>query len=126
MFNDYGEANWLYECVLFTIEEKTRNVDLTENERRQSAVLFHRKIAEPFANLTLLLLALPLSLLYAGNRGVSFGLSLIVTLLWYVIFTIGQLFGQAGTFPVWLGVWGSNILLGSLGLYLLLFRIRLH
>lgn len=102
------------------------NMDLSERERRQSAVLFQRKLAEPFANLILLLLAVPLSLLYAGSRSVAFGLSLVVTLGWYILFTLGQLFAQAGTVPIWLGSWAANILLGVLGLYLLLFRTRLR
>ncbi len=102
------------------VRDDSTNTALTLSERTRAAVLFHRKLAEPFANLTLLLVALPLSLLYAANRGVAFGLSLVVTLVWYVLFTLGQLFAQAGTVPVWLGVWSANIILASLGVYLLL------
>ncbi len=103
-----------------------QDLQLSERERRLAAVLFHRKLAEPFANLSLLLIALPLSLLYAASRSVAFGLSLVVTLAWYVLFTIGQLFAQAGVVPVWLGVWLAHGVLGSLGLYLLLVRVRLR
>ena len=98
---------------------------LTEADRRKAAVLFHRKIAEPFANFSLLLVAVPLSLLYASSRSVAFGLSLVVTLVWYLVFTVGQLFGQAGNLPVWLGVWAANIILAMLGVYLLMFRNQL-
>ena len=104
--------------------DDSRNASLSETERRQAQVLFQRKIAEPFANLSLLLIAVPLSLLYAANRGVAFGLSLIVTLVWYVLFTVGQLLAQAGTVPVWLGVWSSNGLLSLIGIYLLIYRTR--
>lgn len=98
----------------------------TERERRQAAVLLHRKLVEPLASLTLLLLAVPLSLLYARSRGVAFGLSLIVTLLWYLLLTVGQLLAQTGALPVWLGLWLGNIVLALLGLYLLAFRTRLR
>ena len=102
------------------------NPDLSPQERRQAAVLFHRKLAEPFANLTLLLVAIPLSLLYAHSRGVAFGLSLVVTLAWYVLLTAGQLLAQSGALPVWLGLWFGNIALATTGLYLLLARTRLR
>ncbi|MGL4609722.1 MAG: LptF/LptG family permease [Trueperaceae bacterium] len=94
-------------------------------ERRKAHILFQRKLAEPFANFTLLLVAVPLSLLYAHSRSVSFGMSLLVTLVWYVLFTIGQLLAQAGSVPVWLGVWFGNLVLTGVGVYLLSFRQRL-
>ena len=97
---------------------------MSSGERRQAAVLFHRQLAEPLANLTLLLVAIPLSLLYARSRGVAFGMSLIVTLVWYLLLTVGQLLAQAGTLPVWLGIWLGNIVLSGAGLYLLLVRTR--
>jgi lipopolysaccharide export system permease protein len=101
------------------------DTSLSTTERRQANVLFQRKLAEPFANFTLLLVAVPLSLLYASSRGVAFGMSLLVTLVWYLLFTVGQLFAQAGSIPVWLGVWLGNIVLAAIGVYLLSFRRRL-
>jgi lipopolysaccharide export system permease protein len=102
-----------------------QDTTLTISERRQANVLFQRKLAEPFANFTLLLVAVPLSLLYASSRSVAFGMSLLVTLVWYLLFTVGQLFAQAGSIPVWLGVWLGNIVLAAIGVYLLSFRKRL-
>jgi len=95
---------------------------LSRSERRAAAVLFHRKLAESFANLTLLAVALPLAVLHARSRSVAFGLSLTVTLAWYLLFTLGQLLAQAGVVPVWLGLWFGNALLLGSGLYLLYAR----
>ncbi len=106
--------------------EDARDLALPVGERRTAAALFHRKLAEPFANLTLLLVAVPLALLYARSRAVAFGLSLVVTLAWYLLLTVGQLLAQAGTLPVWLGVWAGNGLLAGLGLYLLGARVNLR
>lgn len=99
---------------------------LSATERRRAAVLFHRKLVEPLANLTVLLMAIPLSLLYARSRSVAFGLSLVVTLLWYLLLTLGQLLAQTGAVPVWLGMWFANLVLVSVGGYLLLYRTRLR
>ena len=106
--------------------EDARDRALPLNERRTAAALFHRKLAEPFANLTLLLVAVPLALLYARSRAVAFGLSLVVTLAWYLLLTVGQLLAQAGALPVWLGVWAGNGLLAGLGVYLLGARVNLR
>lgn len=103
-----------------------RNPELDAVTRRQAEVLFHRKLAEPLANLTLLLFALPLSVLYARSRSVAFGMSLVVTLLWYLLLTFGQLFSQNGVLPPALGPWLGNIVLGGIGLVLLLRRLRLR
>ncbi|MEJ2289510.1 MAG: LptF/LptG family permease [Deinococcales bacterium] len=99
---------------------------LSYHDRRQAAVLFQRMLAEPFANLTLLLVAIPLALLYAGSRGVAFGLSLVVTLVWYVFLTFGQLFSQTGALPVWLGPWLGNLVLAAIGVFLLARRVSLR
>jgi len=92
--------------------------------RRQASVLMQRKLAEPFTNLALLLVAVPLSLTYARTRGVAFGLSLVVTLVWYLFYTFGQLFAQTGQLPVWLGAWLGNLVFAALGLALMARRTR--
>jgi len=104
----------------------SQELSLSVKDRRSAAILFHRKLAEPLANLTLLLVAIPLSLLYARSRSVAFGLSLIVTLAWYLMLTVGQLLAQTGAIPVWAGIWMGNALLAGFGLYLLLVRARLR
>lgn len=104
------------------VRRDAHNEQLSPDERRAAAVLFHRKIAEPFANLTLLAVALPLSVLHARSRSVAFGLSLSVTLAWYLLLTLGQLLAQAGVIPIWFGLWFGNVLLLSVGIYLLYSR----
>jgi lipopolysaccharide export system permease protein len=101
-----------------------RDTQLNPRERRLAAVLWHRKLAEPFANLSLLLVSLPLSILYGRSRGLAFGLSLVVTLGWYVLLTFGQAVSQAGTVPVWFGLWFGNVILSAIGAVLMLGRIR--
>jgi lipopolysaccharide export system permease protein len=101
-----------------------RNPDLDAASRLQATVLFHRRLAEPFANLTLLLIALPLSILFARSRSVAFGMSLVVTLVWYLLLTMGQLFSQNGALPPAVGPWLGNVVLGLVGVALLLGRLR--
>jgi lipopolysaccharide export system permease protein len=106
--------------------QQMTDAGLSAQQRREAAVLFHRLLAEPLANLTLLLIAVPLAVLHARSRSVAFGLSLVVTLAWYLLLTIGQLLAQGGWVPVWVGLWAGNLVLGCYGLYLLLIRTNLR
>lgn len=99
--------------------EQSLNMDLSESDRRRMAILYQRKLAEPFGSLALLLLAMPLATRYARSRGLAFGLSLIVTLVWYLLMTVGQLMAQTGALPVWLGMWLANLTLAAVGVVML-------
>jgi len=120
----FGQGGFEDARSITRLYEDSRRPSLSADDRRQSAVLLHRKLAEPFTNLALLLVAVPLSLTYARTRGVAFGLSLVVTLIWYLFYTFGQLFAQTGQLPVWLGAWLGNIVFTALGLLLLVRRTR--
>lgn len=96
----------------------------TLGQRRQSTTLLHRKLAESFANVTLLLVAIPLSITYARSRSVAFGLSLVVTLAWYLLLTFGQLFAQTGALPASLGPWIGSFVLALVGIALFALRLR--
>jgi hypothetical protein len=82
-------------------------------ERREATVLLHRKLAEPVSNVALLLVAVPLSIAFARSRAVAFGLALLVTLAWYLLYTFGQLLSLTGVIPTWVGPWAANLLLGA-------------
>ena len=94
------------------------------SERREASVLFHRKIAEPVSNVVLLLVAVPLSITFARSRSVAFGLALVVTLAWYLLYTFGQLLSLSGVLAPWAGPWAANLVLGALGVVLLAARAR--
>ncbi|MFA5594380.1 MAG: LptF/LptG family permease [Trueperaceae bacterium] len=120
----YGQGGFEDARSITTLYTDSQRESMSADDRRQTRVLFHRKIAEPFTNLALLLVAVPLSLKYARTRGVAFGMSLVVTLVWYLFYTFGQMFAQSGQMPVWLGAWLGNIVFAGLGLVLLLRRAR--
>ncbi len=94
------------------------------SERREASVLFHRKLAEPVSNVVLLLVSVPLSIVFARSRSVAFGLALVVTLAWYLLYTFGQLLSLSGVLAPWSGPWAANLVLGGLGLVLLAVHAR--
>src|SRR5690606_26399424 len=62
---------------LTELRRDAENALVSADERRQAQVLLQRKLAEPFTNLALLLVAVPLALSYSRSRGVAFGVSLV-------------------------------------------------
>ncbi|MBW7916647.1 MAG: LptF/LptG family permease [Trueperaceae bacterium] len=120
----FGSGGFEDDRSITRLWQDARREGASATARRQAAVLMQRKLAEPFTNLALLLVAVPLSLAYARTRGVAFGLSLVVTLAWYLFYTFGQLFAQTGQLPVWLGAWLGNLVFAALGLALMARRTR--
>ena len=100
------------------------DVQRSATERREAAVLLHRKVAEPVSNVVLLLVSVPLSITFARSRSVAFGLALVVTLAWYLLYTFGQLLSLSGVLAPWAGPWAANLVLGGLGVVLLVARAR--
>lgn len=94
------------------------------SERKEASVLFYRKLAEPVSNVVLLLVSVPLAIAFARSRSVAFGLALVVTLAWYLLYTFGQLLSLSGMLAPWAGPWAANLVLGGLGLVLLAARAR--
>lgn len=89
---------------------------------RESLVLLHKKLAEPLAALALLILAIPLALMVGKSRSAGLSIALLVMLLWYLSFSLGQLLAQDELVPIWVGLWTPNIIFACAGIVLLIWR----
>jgi lipopolysaccharide export system permease protein len=80
----------------------------------------HKKFSIPIACFALGLLAVPLGI-QSGSAKKSFGLVLgmIFFLIYYFLLTAGLVLGETGACPPVIGMWGPNIVMGGLGLFLL-------
>ncbi len=77
----------------------------------------HLKIAMPFTNFIVVLLGAPLaSRKRRGGIGLNFGLSLLVSFIYFIIIRTGQVFGHQGTLDPFIGAWLGNLIFVSLGL----------
>lgn len=92
----------------------------TAVESHDSIVEFNRRIALPVSPLIFAILGVVLgSGTSRGGRGHGFFLSVVVAFSYYVIFATGSSLSRSGVLPVYIGVWGANLLLGALALLLL-------
>ncbi len=89
------------------------------SQQNKALVEFHRRLALPFACVVFSLIALPLSVRTAwAFRSVGFGISLGIILLYYLLLTAGEAFGERGVISPAIALWIPNVVLGGLGVYL--------
>jgi len=80
---------------------------------------FHKKFSIPAACIALGILAVPLGVQSeSAKRSSGLGLGLAFFLIYYLMLSAGQVFGEAGVYPPVIGMWVPNIVMGGLGLFL--------
>ncbi|HEV8311305.1 MAG TPA: LPS export ABC transporter permease LptF [Methylomirabilota bacterium] len=88
-------------------------------------VEIHKKYAIPTACLVFAVLGVPLGIrAHRGGRWAAFVLLLPIVLFYYVALTLGEQMGDNGRMPPWLAMWGPNLVIGALALYLLRSSIK--
>jgi len=97
---------------------KTSN---THNELYFKALLeLHRRFALPFGCFALGLLAVPLGVQSkTAKRSFGIFLGLLFYLFYYLLMSVGKVYGETGAYPPAIGMWLPNFVLGGLGLYFL-------
>lgn len=80
----------------------------------------HRRFALPFGCFALGLLAVPLGVQSKTARR-SFGifLGLLFYLFYYLLMSVGKIYGETGAYPPAIGMWIPNFVIGGLGWYFL-------
>jgi lipopolysaccharide export system permease protein len=98
---------------------KSANV---EDDRYFRARLeLHRRFAIPFGCFVLGLLAVPLGVQSkSAKRSFGLFLGLVFYLFYYLLMSIGKIYGETGVYPPVIGMWLPNLVMGGLGLYFLI------
>lgn len=93
-----------------------------KDERYYSILLeLHKKFSLPFACIALGVLGVPLGIrVKTTKRYYGVSLAFLSFLLYYLMLSAGKVFGEAGKYPPLIGMWAPNIIMGSIGLYLLI------
>lgn len=91
----------------------------SDKERAQAMVEWHKRLAFPFACVTLPLVAFCIALRgrRLATRPRTAVAVIFVALLFYVILVAGQSVAAAGSVPAWLGSWLAHLLYGAFILY---------
>ena len=117
-------ASWRYTPWEMKYSELKERVEEMEKHGLKASELktqMYAKISLPFSCLVVMLLAVPLSVLFA-KAGKFIGITLSVGFLfvYYSLFSVFQALGKKGVISPFLGAWGANILMLTIGVILFL------
>lgn len=81
---------------------------------------YYKKFSIPFSCFVLGLVAVPLGIqLKSAKRSLGLVLGLLFFLIYYILMSAGLILGESGVCPPLIGMWGPNLVIGTVGLYLL-------
>ncbi len=113
------------EMTVGELREQLENPKIAPELASLTRVEIQKKFAIPVACMVFGLLALPLG--YAGGRGSKssgFAMSIVVIMVYYALLNNGEEMSRVGKLEPWLAMWLPNIVLGTLGAFLLVRRNR--
>jgi LPS export ABC transporter permease LptF/LPS export ABC transporter permease LptG len=89
----------------------------SDDDRRSSLVELHRRAALSLSGIIFAVLAVTLGIRAPrAGRGYGFMLSIVVAFVYYVLFATGSTLSRSEVLPIWIGVWGANLLMGGFAL----------
>ncbi|HJQ39703.1 MAG TPA: LPS export ABC transporter permease LptG [Thermoanaerobaculia bacterium] len=118
-------ARSLREMTLGELMRQERELSRSRNAedritRNIARIEIHKKFAIPFACIAFGVLGLPLGITNRrGGKSSGFSLSVLIILFYYVAMNNGEQLAATGKIAPWVGMWGANIILLTLGIYLL-------
>lgn len=120
-----GRAKGESEMTLRELNQKIKELRKRGGNYYPFLVELHKKLALPLACLIFVLLGTPLGLKVKKSGRVSgFLMSIPILLVYYILLVAGEGLGERGKIPVFWAIWTPNILLGTLGAFLLRVEAR--
>ncbi len=86
--------------------------------KKQMLMEYQKRLSLPFACLALTWFCAPLGLWLRSKGFIGFVLSLVMIFVYYLMFTLGNIFAEKGTVDLFTGIWGGNILLALAGCFI--------
>ena len=81
---------------------------------------YYRKFSLPVACLVLSILAIPLGIqARSSKRSYGIGLGMLFFFLFYILLSVGYVFGEAGIYPPIIGMWLPDVVMGVIGFFFL-------
>lgn len=98
-----------------------RDTDTKDGRYFSMLLELHRRLSIPFGCFALGLIAVPLGV-QARSAKRSFGLvlGLLFYLFYYLLMSMGKVYGETGAYPPQIGMWLPNAVIGGLGVYFLI------
>lgn len=108
-----------WEMTFTEIQQKLKSEQLPPEKRKKMEIDFHGRIAIPLATLIMCILAIPMGIkVERGDKSISLGISLVVVIIYYILFLAGEFVAKANILSPFLGVWIPNFLFFFIGAWL--------
>ena len=109
------------EMTLKELRQEISASIIKNSDYYQALIEFHKKFSIPFACVALGLIAMPLGINTGSfKKSFSLGAGLFFLLVYYILLSAGFVFGETGFYPPVIGMWVPNIVISSIGLFLLI------
>lgn len=101
------------------VESEISNFEYQEKQIREYLVEIHKKYSIPVACFVFILVGAPLGVMARrGGFGIAASLSLGFFLLYWASLIGGEKLADRHLIEPWIGMWGANIFIGALGMFL--------
>jgi lipopolysaccharide export system permease protein len=109
------------EMTIGELNRYVRNADAKDQRYFRALLELHRRCSLPLGCFALGLLAVPLGV-QARSAKRSFGLvlGLVFFLLYYLLLSMGKVYGETGAYPPLIGMWLPDVTIAGIGVYFLL------
>ena len=109
------------EMTIGELRRYIRASRIEDIEYFKALVELHRRFSIPVGCLVLGLLAVPLGVQSrSAKRSFGLVLGLIFFFLYYLLMSLGKVYGETGAYPPFVGMWLPNLIMGGMGLYFLI------
>lgn len=104
------------------VREYVRKIERDGYKSSKYRTAMHHFFSFPFIGVILAFLGIPVALRKERGAGlaVGIGLCLIISFVFFVVYSLSIGYGQAGTLPPFLAAWLGNIIFALVGVYLFL------
>lgn len=108
------------------VQERIETLRRAGEDTKSWETQWHFKIAGPFMNFIISIIALSLSHhVLRGSLTKNFGIGLLIAFSYYVLVRYGLILGENGAFSPWLGAWFGNIIFSIVASIMMIRSVRL-
>ncbi|MDH4158372.1 MAG: LptF/LptG family permease [candidate division Zixibacteria bacterium] len=102
------------------VERTARQIEAQERVKNKYMIEIYKKYSIPTASLAFILIGAPLGVMSKrGGMAMAIGISIVMFVIYWAFLIGGEDLADRGIVSPFWAMWGANILLGTVGLYLL-------
>ena len=102
-----------------------KEIEVKKKRERQLEVEIQKKYSIPFACIVFILIGAPLGIMARkGGMAIGFSLSVVFFLIYWISLILGESLADKLIISPFVAMWGANVLVGVMGIYLLIVSVR--